>query len=174
MLLSFLALLFLFELNVRPAVSRVVLPAMFALSFIYAIGMDNILSRYKNAGKILFASILLVSIGFVGAEVIKFNLGKQSWNAFEEDFNWVKQNTNKDDIFFNGGQCVQFRLGRETIFPTDLKENSKLDYVWINQNFKLEPQTILTDTQLKNIRGRNLELVYENSKTGTTIHKVLK
>ena len=49
MLLSFLVLFFLFEITaVRPAVSRIMLPAIFAAAFIYGVGMERILEKYPK------------------------------------------------------------------------------------------------------------------------------
>lgn len=171
LLISFATLLILFELNVRPAVSRIMLPAIFGFAFIYGIGMDNILKKFPSFGKALSLLTLLVVCGFSAAEIIKFKVSADSWNSYQVDFDWVKQNTEKNDVLLNGGQCIKFRTDRTILFPSE-DINSSYGYVWVNQGFKLEPQSILTQEQLGVLRGKNLRMVYENKKTGTKIYNV--
>ena len=114
---------------------------------------------------------MLVVVGFVFSETVKFGLASKSWNSYNEDFSWVKTNTNKENVFLLGSQCLPLRMDRKAVFPsTDITKNT-YDYVWINQNFKLEPQSMLNEQHRKIVEEMNLELVYENKKTGTRILK---
>tara|TARA_Y100000310_G_C20703195_1_gene832034 strand:- start:9848 stop:11317 length:1470 start_codon:yes stop_codon:yes gene_type:complete len=171
MLLSFLALFFLFEINVRPAASRIVLPAIFAAAFIYGVGMERILKKYPKFGKVLTMLILAVIAGFTFSEVVKFNLATGSWNFYKDDFNWVKSNTNEDEVFLLGSQCLPLRLDRKAVFPSLSIDTDEYDYVWVNQEFKLEPQSILSDENLKKLENKEMQLVYENKMTNTKIYK---
>lgn len=173
-LASFAALLLLFELNVRPAVSRIVLPGIFGLAFVYGIGMDKILGRYKKAGKVLLILSIAIIFGFAVTEAIKFKLGSDIWKFYKEDFEWVKANTPKDSTLLNGGQCVRFRTDRKVLFPKEDINSNNYDYVWVNQNFKLEPQSIMKKEQLKILENKSLELKYLNNRTGTSIYKVVR
>jgi 4-amino-4-deoxy-L-arabinose transferase-like glycosyltransferase len=175
MLISFTTLLLLFELNVRPAVSRIILPAMFAFAFIYGSGFDNILKKHPRFGKIILVLTIMIISGFVFAETVKFKLAANSWDFYQEDFDWVKSNTNKDDIFMLHSQCIQFKIDRTQIVPTEEEriDSDNYDYVWINQEFKLEPQSILYDWQLDKLKNKNMQLVYDNKRTNTNIYKIV-
>lgn len=175
-LLSFAVLLMLFELNVRPAVSRIVLPAIFAVAFLYGYGFDTLLRNFNKSAKVLLILTIMVISGFVFAETVKFKLAKYNWDFYQEDFNWIKSNTNKDDAFLIHSQCIQFKIDRTQLFPTESEriDSDNYDYIWLNQEFKLEPQSILYDWQLDKINNKNLQLVYENKKTKTEIYKLIK
>ncbi|MEK6983790.1 MAG: glycosyltransferase family 39 protein [Nanoarchaeota archaeon] len=170
-LASFALLLLLFELNVRPAVSRIVLPAIFGLAFIYGIGMDKLLDKFKKSRKLLLIFVIIMVSGFVAAEVIKFKLASSTWRDYKGDFDWIKANTQKEAIILNGGQCIHFRTDRKIIFPEEDINSNNYDYVWINQDFALEPQSIMTKEELAVLSKKNLELVYDNKKTNTKIYK---
>ncbi len=176
-LASFVIVMVLFELNVRPAVSRIMLPAIFALAFIYGRGMQRILEKHALLGKILLALVIAIIAGFSLVEIIKFKVAYDSWKPYNGDFEWVKSNTKKEDVFLFGGQCLSYRTERPTLFPTSryLNFQSEYDYIWLNQNFKLEPQSVLSQENLAKledeINKRKLELVYWNKKMGTKIYK---
>jgi len=171
-LASFAVLLLLFELNVRPAVSRIVLPAIFGLSIIYGIGMDKLQRKYANAGKILLMLTIAITVGFIAAEVVKFKLASDSWKAYNEDFDWVKANLPKNAVLLNGGQCIRFRTERKVVFAEEDINSNNYDYAWVNQNFRLEPQSIMTKEQLGILSKKNLQLVYDNKKTNTKIYRI--
>ncbi|MBN4049091.1 glycosyltransferase family 39 protein [archaeon AH-315-M20] len=176
MLASFGILLLLFELNVRPAVSRIVLPAMFAVAFIYGSGFDSILNKFPKFGKIILVLTIMIIGGFVFAETVKFKLAADSWDFYQEDFDWVKSSTNKDDVFLIQSQCIQFKMDRTQLIPTEEERifSNNYDYVWINQEFKLEPQSVLYDWQLDKLKNKNMQLVYENKRTKTKIYKMIR
>ena len=171
-LASFAALLLLFELNVRPAVSRIVLPAIVGLAIIYGIGIDSILDRWKKIGMMLLIFLIVISLGFVAAEVIKFKVASDSWKVYEEDFKWVRENIPKDGVILNGGQCIRFRAERSVLETVEDVNSKNYGYVWLNQNFKLEPQSIMTENQLSILNKKNLELIYDNKKTDTKIYRI--
>ena len=176
---SFAVVMLLFELNVRPAVSRIMLPAIFALAFIYGVGMQRITEKCALFGKILLALIIIIIGGFSLAEIIKFKAASDSWKIYNDDFEWVKSNTEKGDLFLFGGQCISYRTERPTLFPSSryFDIESKYDYVWLNQGFKLEPQSVLSEENYNKLTGKikeqKLKLVYENKKTGTKVYKVV-
>ncbi len=173
-LASFAALLLLFELNVRPAVSRIVLPAILGLAIVYGVGMESILKKWKKLGIVISLFILAISLGFFAMEAIKFKVASDSWKEYEGDFDWVRENTPKDSVFLNGGQCIRFRTERPVLIPAEDINSGKYDYIWLNQNFKLEPQSIMTKEQLDILSKKKLSLVYDNKKTGTKIYRVEK
>ena len=136
--------------------------------------MDKLLSRYKNAGKVLLILVIAIISGFAAAEIIRFKLASDSWKNYNEDFEWVRANVPKDAVLLNGGQCIRFRIDRKILFPEEDIDSGNYNYVWVNQNFKIEPQSIMTSEQLDILGKKNLQLVYDNKKTNTRIFKVMK
>jgi 4-amino-4-deoxy-L-arabinose transferase-like glycosyltransferase len=172
LLLSYGILFILYIINVGPFVSRILLPTIISLAFFYGIGMERITSKYK-IGALFSILVILISAGFVITEAAKFTIASRSWDVYQEDFNWVKSNTNKEDIFIAGGQCVQYHIDRTSLFPSELK-TGRYDYIWVNQNFMLDERSILSKEHLQEIEGKNKELAYENKKTSTKIYKLVQ
>ena len=107
--------------------------------------------------------------GLLGSEFVKVNLSSNSWNFYSEDFDWVKSRTNPDSIFISNGKCVPFNIERTSLYAT--KENiARADYIWVNQNFRLDRVSILDKKTLDYIESKNFKLVYSNSKTQTKIY----
>ena len=90
---------------------------------------------------------------------------------YQDDFNWVKQNTKKDAIFMAGGQCLSYNLNRFA-YQSSLSNLDKADYVWVNQNFNLDNLAILDEDIIQEIDSENIKEVYTNSKTGTKVYKI--
>ncbi len=172
LLLSYGILFVPYIINVGPFVSRILLPAIISLAFFYGIGMERITAKYKI--KTLFPLIIIIiSAGFVITEAAKFTIASKSWDFYNEDFNWVKSNTNKDDVFIVGSQCIQYHIDRTSLFPSDLKTDN-YNYIWVNQNFRLDKRSILSKEYLQEIESKNKDLVYENQKTSTKIYKLIQ
>ena len=171
LLLSYGILFILYIINVGPFVSRMLLPAIIALAFFYGIGLDSITKKCKKLGNLHLIIIILISTGFVFAEAAKFTIASGSWDFYQEDFNWVKSNTNKEDIFIVGSQCIPYHIDRTSLFPSALKTGN-YDYIWVNQNFKLDKRSILSKEHLQEIESKNKELIYQNQKTSTKIYKI--
>ena len=141
---------------------------------VYGFGMERILKKYPKFGKVLTILIIGVISGFAFSEIVKFKLATDSWNFYKDDFNWVKSNTNKDEVFLLGSQCLPLRLDRKAVFPSLSIDTDDYDYVWVNQEFKLEPQSILSDENLKKLENKEMQLVYENKMTKTKIYNIIK
>lgn len=170
LLLSYGILFILYVINVGPLVSRMLLPAIISLAFFYGIGMERITAKYKT-GAFLTLLIILISAGFVITEATKFTIASRSWDFYQEDFNWIKSNTSKGDIFIVGGQCIPYHIDRTSLFPSELKTNN-YDYIWVNQNFILDKKSILDENSLKIVEDNRLTIVYQNNRTKTTIYKI--
>ena len=134
--------------------------------------MERITAKYK-IGALLPLIIILVSSGFVITEATKFTIASRSWDFYQEDCNWVKSNTNTDDVFIVGGQCVSYHMDRTSLAPSELKTNN-YDYIWVNQNFRLDKRSVLSKEHVQEIENKNMELVYENQKTETKIYKLIQ
>lgn len=174
LLASFTILFILYVINVGILVTRVLLPAIIAIAFIYGSGCDTILKKIPRLEKMLTLLLVIIVIGFSSAEAVKFMLAANSWNFYNEDFEWAKSNTGKGSVFLIGSQCIPFHLDRKAVFPSLSIDTNEYDYVWVNQQFKLEPQSILSKEQLYKIKSKKLEMVYKNKKTKTEIYKLIK
>lgn len=169
LLASFAPLFILYVSNVGAFVARMLMPTFLAFAFFYGIGMNYILNKFKVAGKLLFIIILIISLGFVGAEIFKFRLAYQSWNFYQEDFNWIKSNTEKNSIFFAGGQCISYNINRQTQYPF-MDNIQKTNYAFVNQDFNLDNKVFMDEDTLDEVRDKG-EIIYENKKTKTKIYK---
>lgn len=169
-ILSYLALFFLYVMNVGWAVSRMMLPAFPAVAAFWAFGAER-LFKLKKFKKMLLVLLAVVIVGFVSASYIKFGIAASQWNFYKEDFGWVKSNTKPNDIFIAHGQCVPYNIERTSLYANE--ENlDKADYLWVNRNFALDRVSILDDKALNLVQGRKYELAYSNKKTGTWIYKI--
>jgi len=167
-IIFYIILYLLYISNVSFAVTRIIIPAIPALAIIWAHGFDKILnSRYK---KIIVLVFVLVMAGFVFSEFVKITLAANEWNFYEDDFEWIKNNVDETAIFMAGGQCISYNIIRQTIDP-DINNLEKADYVFINQNFRLDKKTPVDDKLLSEIRKKS-DIVYKNEKTKTEIYKL--
>ena len=175
MLLGSFGLLFLlYVANVGPFVSRMLMPALIALAFFYGRGADALLGERGMKGwwkeRLLLVVLVIIGTGFVLILAGKFFLATQAWGFYQEDFDWVRENTPQDAVFLAGGQCVPFHIGRSAV---SFSHTSKRDYeyVWINQNFALDRRSILDEGQLKELEQTRKERVYSSQRTGTAVYK---
>ena len=160
---SYIVLILLYVMSAGWSVSRFMLPALPALALIWGNGWDKI--KYK---KITSAILVLIMMGFVFTGFVKVRIAADSWNSYNEDFDWIKVNTKKQDIFL-GYQCFSYNTNRFSIIP--YTENiKKADYIFVNQNFKLEPRSIVNAEILKTIKEENFNEIYKNKETGTIIY----
>ncbi len=178
---SFLLLFVLYVANVGPFVSRMLMPAVIALAIFYGRGADAMIGASEARGKkskkwnfltekrALFVFVM-ICIGFVIMLTGKFFLASQAWGFYSDDFSWARQNTPKDAVFLVGGQCIQFHIERATIFPSQIQKK-EFEYVWVNQDFKLDPRSVLEKSSQEQLNAIPLEEVYHNAKTGTFIYR---
>ena len=165
---SYLVLFLLYVANVGFSVSRMMLPAFPALAVFWAFGYDKIMKDYKLK-KLTNLLLVLIITGFVFTEFVKIKLASDAWDFYKGDFDWVKLNTKQSNIFIANGQCVPYNIERTSLYATN--ENiGEADYIWINQNFKLDRVSILDDATLKLIQSKNYKVAYSNKKTGTIVY----
>ena len=166
-ILSYLALLFLYAVNVGFYVSRMMLPAFPAMAVLWAFGFERLhASRLWKFANIIF---ILVIIGFVSTEFVKISIASNAWEFYREDFDWAKSNTKPNAIFVANGQCIPYNIERESLYAND-ESMRKADYVWVNQNFLLDKRSIFDEQSLKDLQARNYNAIYSNKKTGTVIY----
>ncbi|MEK6880776.1 MAG: hypothetical protein AABY22_14250, partial [Nanoarchaeota archaeon] len=163
-LISFTILMLFYIINASWSVSRIILPAFPALSVLWAFGFDKLV-KYKSFKMI----IILIIMGMVFSLFFKFGFSSRSWNFYENDFQWVKENTHPNSIFIANGQCIPYNIERTSLYIT--QDNlKKADYAFINQQFKLDGKVKADASIVKKIE-HDFKLVYSNEKTGTKIYE---
>ena len=167
-ILSYFILMLLYVANVGFAVSRMFLPAIPALGVIWAMGLQIIAKKFKS--KIFKPLIILIIFGFIFAGAAKLMLASNLWDSYKDDFEFVKENTGKNDVFLAGGQCITYNINRETLYP-GINNLGKADYAFVNQNFGLDRKTVISSEFLEKIKAKG-KIVYRNENTKTEIYKL--
>ena len=163
-IISYIILILLYVVSAGWSISRFMLPALPAIALIWSNGLDKI--RYKKIATTILAMIL---VGFVSTGFVKVIIATNSWNSYNDDFDWIKANTNKEAVLL-GYQCLSYNSNKFSIIPRP--ENiKKADYIFVNENFKLEGRSIVKDDILDTIKEEDFEKSYNNPKTGTIIYK---
>lgn len=169
LLLSYLTLFLMYAANVGFSVSRMLLPAFPAFAVLWAFGYERI-AKNMAFRKMMFLLLAAVIIGFAFTEFVKIKFSADSWNFYNDDFEWARKNTKQDAIFVAEGQCVQYNIERTSLYATE--ENlGKADYIWVNQDFGLDRRSILTREKLDLVQSKKYEMVYFNKKTGTLVYE---
>jgi 4-amino-4-deoxy-L-arabinose transferase-like glycosyltransferase len=161
-------------MNVGWSTGRRLMPIIIVLAFLWANGIENLNKRLKNPkhSGLMFLIIIVIISGLVISEAAKIGIASNSWNSYNEDFRWARENTPKDALFVAGGQCLSYNLERFAYqpFPDNMQD---VDYIWFNQNFWLDGKSILDSKQLESFNELDTELVYENKATHTRIYKII-
>lgn len=111
---------------------------------------------------------IVMIIALASSEAVKFGLANRAWSAYQKDFDWVKENTPKESVFLAGGQCIQYQIDRISLQPAP--ENlPKADYVWVNQEFRLDRRAVLDKDMLSKVRSEG-EIAYRNELISTEIY----
>lgn len=167
-IISYIILVLLYVVNAGWSVIRFMLPAFPAIALVWACGIDSIKNlEFRN---ILMKIISLVIIGFVAASFVKITLAAKSWSFYNEDFEWVKANTDKGSIFFTGSQCASYNIDRQTVSP-EISNLPKADYAFVNQDFKLDKRAVFDNELVSQIKT-NGKIIYANENTKTEIYKL--
>jgi len=166
-IILYIILFLLYIPNVGFGVTRIIIPAIPALAIVWAHGFNRILSYNKKIVSVIF--ILIIS-GFVFAEFTKITLSAREWNLYSQDFEWIKSNTNKNNIFIAGGQCIPYNIDRQTVYP-ESDNIDEAEYVFVNQDFRLDRRTIIDDKILSEIKEKS-EIVYKNERTKTEVYRI--
>lgn len=170
-ILSYLFLMLLYIPNVGWFVSRMFLPAIPALALVWGVGFNKIGIKLKNLKKYFNLLIMLIIVGFVLGGFFKLTLASNSWNFYNDDFDWIKSNTNDNSLFLAGGQCLPFNIERQALYPEG-NNLEKVDYAFVNQDFKLDGRVLVSEEQLSEIKAKG-EIVYNNDKTKTEVYRII-
>jgi len=166
LLISFLLMFVLYVVSLGWFNPRLLLPIIPFMAIIWALGLNSI-----KIQKVYLIAVILVSFGFIGAQAVKLSVASNEWGKYDADFQWVKDNTKEDSLFFGNGQCLSYNINRLVIdqkADIDLKE---ADYVWVNNAWKID--FTRSKKELDKIDDSNiLEVAYNNENTGTVVYKV--
>jgi len=173
-------------------VGRYLLPIIPVLAIIWGVGLNHLFKKvftYKLFSVLVFLILIGCIVGFSAAETLKVTMISKNWHNYDEDFNWIKENTPQDAMFFVQGQCFSYYFNRldyynPNYYKKDLSyqeqektvvnivEDNNIDYIWVNQHLNLVPESKWPEdvlTVIKENYGSNL--IYSNKETGTFILK---
>lgn len=171
-IISFLVATIIYVMNTGSVSARFFLPSVAMVGIAWAVGIDSIFRKAVNvrlfnikAAAVLILLLLASAFAFSAVESAKTIVGAKAWSAYQPDFDWVKENTKEGSLIAYRGQCLSYNINR----PSDFNL-AKADYVWVNQQFKVEPVSILEPDLIKQVQ-ENFTAVYNNSATGTVVYK---
>jgi len=109
-------------------------------------------------------------VGLVFTQIVKIVVAGNAWDNYNDDFSWIKENTDKGAYFITNSQCLPYYMGRSALYFQ--QENlKKAAYIWLNQNFNLDRASILQPSDIQVAYEHGYQPVYSNKKTNTTILK---
>jgi hypothetical protein len=80
------------------------------------------------------------------------------------------QNTNKNDVFLSGGQCISYYIDRQAVKP-GIKNLENVNYAFVNQYFKVDTLSIINNELLSEIKTKG-KIIYRNEETKTEVYKI--
>lgn len=167
---GFVVMITIYIYEIGGAYFRLLFPLLVPLTLLWVEGYSSISPRIPQLS--IFLLTLLFIAGFSSGEITKTLLAKQSWEVYEPDYEWIRENTPKESIIFYLGQTLSYHAHRRVTFPPRPLKNEENLYIWVNQNLRLEIQSILPSGMLQEIQSHpNNYLVYNNTRTGTLIYK---
>lgn len=167
-IIAYVILVLLYVVNASWSVARFMLPAFPAIAFIWGNGFERI--KNKKMRQILLMTISIIVMGFVFTSFLKVSLAAKAWNLYNEDFEWIKLNTNKNTVFMSGSQCISYNINRQTVSP-EISNIEKANYIFVNQKLSLDKRAIFGYNLFSEVKSRG-KAVYKNDLTTTEIYKV--
>lgn len=145
--------------------SRLLLPLVPFMGLVWAIGLRKI--KFEKG---YLAVILLICVMFAAGEATKFYIAHNEWSVYSKDFEWIKRNTNQNDLFYGNGQCLSYNINRLVVSHKKQVDFSEVDYVWVNDKWKID--FLMEKDSLDRVKSSDkLEVVYGNADSGTIIYK---
>ncbi len=171
------ASLFFFQIimamNIGDFQTRYIMPALLFFSVFWSVGLMAVLK--KSSLKIATAIFLVISAStFIGGEFVKSKIAGDMWNAYEGDFDWVHDNTDKNSLILTpNSQCYSYKLDRytasEMFVENGFYSRDRIDYVFY-PDFTGNSLVVSTYTKKPDLLGSSL--VYENNATGIRLYKI--
>ena len=162
---SYLFMILVYLINVGLIYSRLLLPIVPFMGIIWAKGLSSI-----KVKRLYIIALLVIGAGFIVTEGVKLYVAANEWSKYSSDFQWVKSNTNKDDIFYGNGQCLPYNINRFVHSPKANADPNAVDYVWVNNNWAIDFK--MDKESLSKAKSKGLKAVYNNAKTGTAVYRV--
>ena len=82
--------------------------------------------------------VILIGLGFIGGQFIKFSYASSQWDMYQQDFDWIHQNTAIDANFLSNWQCGPYNFERLSFTPKSEEFIDKSDYIWLNQKSNID------------------------------------
>jgi len=178
-LASFLIFSILYIYDQNELYARLLIPVFPVFGILWARGILSLNKIIKKnyIKKALIVLLILVVIGFVAVEFAKATVATNQWQVYEDDFNWIKENTEKDaKILTTPSQCAAYYLHRETvryddeIFKEIQEGRSDIGYVFIDALKTRRYERAFPAEFISYLNSK--EQVYSNSATGTEVYKI--
>jgi hypothetical protein len=144
------------------------LPAFPAIAMIWAHGLEKI--KFKSSRNIFRIILILIIVGFTSTSILKISLAANLWDSYSNDFEWIMQNTNKNDVFLSGSQCISYYIDRQAVKP-GIKNLENVNYAFVNQYFKVDTLSIINNELLSEIKTKG-KIIYRNEETKTEVYKI--
>ena len=166
--LSYIFMLFIYITNTGWSSARLLMPVLPFIAIVWANGTSSF--KLRKAYIIL---AVLIGTGFIMAEGIKLTTAANEWSIYKQDFEWVKDNTKNNDLFYGNGQCLSYNIDRLVINHKAQIDFNDVDYIWVNNKWRIDFHT--NEDSLNRIKDNNILIKeYSNEDTGTVIYKVKK
>jgi len=182
--IPYIFFLYFYQFNYGNTSTRYLLAAIPFLGIIWAHGIERIM-QYNHANnhvnsasikKVVALFLILFVLGFSASEAIKTGIITYQWKKLDKDFEWAQKNTEENSLFLVPGQCLGYRLDRDS-FPSKgtnygLKPSlepgiGQIDYIFDANN--------IVQGQIKkdaiSYYMPYFQKVYENNKTNVKIYK---
>ena len=156
--------------------ARYILPIFPALGMIWAHGVIKL--EQKVPKKIILSFILLFIITFAASETIKTITATNAWKFYQKDFDWINANipNNATVFMYWKGQTLAYNIKQKVDFvgigEWSLSNLSAGSYIFVNQDFKLDP-LVFPENEYDYIKNNpDFEIIYSNTKTSTQVYLV--
>jgi len=144
------------------------------VAILWALGFDFVLKKV-NKKWIVYGFVILCAVGFTGAEFTKTYFASQSWDYFQDDFDWIKENTSEDSlVYIRKIDCIHYNTYRE-VSPTFEQVLDKGGYYWVKDEIEGDDCDVCGWLPKVDVEkySNNLVLVYNNTKTQSLVYEVI-
>ncbi|MBI2101464.1 glycosyltransferase family 39 protein [Candidatus Woesearchaeota archaeon] len=171
--LPYLFFLYFYQFNYGNTSTRYMLTAVPFLGILWAFGIKRLLKLNKT---IAVAFLVLFIFVFSVSEAVKSAVITHQWKNLDKDFEWVEENTGKNALFIVPGQCLGYRIGRQSfpargtgynLVPSLEPPMEKIGYI-LDINSKVH-SPIKKDAMAYYLPY--FQKVYENNETNVVIYK---
>ncbi|MFH0832267.1 MAG: glycosyltransferase family 39 protein [Candidatus Aenigmatarchaeota archaeon] len=172
LLISFLIFNLLISFTINLFIIRYILPAMTFFAVYWALGIERFVNK-----RTVVALIAISAIIFVSGEFGKAFVANDMWNKYEDDFNWIKSNTEKDAVFLTpNSQCNSYKFDRyaySIVFFEFINKTTAEDFIDYNISYVFYPENSdMVISKFDKDVPLDGTLVYENKNTKIKIYRI--